>query len=102
MPLKTLPGIMKLARSPLAETWRAPSTETSIWPPRIMAKDSALSKVDAPGTMVTVSLPAFMMSLRLFSKSETGLEGREETYASISSSVGYGPYSMSAKETKTE
>ena len=63
MPLNTLSGIIKLARSPLAETWRAPSTETSICPPRIIAKDSALSKVDAPGIRVTVSLLALMMSL---------------------------------------
>jgi len=54
---------MKFARSPLAETCRAPKTDTSMWPPRIMAKDSAESNVEAPGTMVTVSLPALMMSL---------------------------------------
>ena len=68
MPLKTLPGIIKLARSPLAETWSAPRTETSTWPPRIMAKDSALSKVEAPGTRVTVSFPALMISLYKISR----------------------------------
>jgi hypothetical protein len=40
-----------------------PRTETSMWPPRIMANDSALSKVEAPGTRVTVSLPALIISL---------------------------------------
>ena len=64
---------MKLAKSPLADTCRAPRTETSIWPPRIMAKDSAESKVEAPGTTVTVSLPALIRS------------------ASISDSSGYAP-----------
>ena len=54
-----------------------------------MAKDSAESKVEAPGTMVTVSLPALMMSL-------FNVRGGEDvwvtgTYASISSFVGYGP-----------
>lgn len=73
MPLKTFPGIIKLAKSPEADTCKAPRTETSMCPPRIMAKDSAESKVEPPGTMVTVSLPALMMS------------------ASIVSSVGYAP-----------
>ena len=59
---------MKFARSPLADTWRAPRTETSMWPPRIMANDSALSKVDAPGSMVTVSFPALMTSLQFFNE----------------------------------
>jgi hypothetical protein len=40
-----------------------PRTETSTWPPRIMANDSELSNVEPPGLMVTVSLPAFMISL---------------------------------------
>src|SRR3954452_21578090 len=38
--------------------------DTSTWPPRIMLKDSELSKVAAPGTRVTVSFPALTMSLR--------------------------------------
>ena len=33
-----------------------------MWPPRIMAKDSALVKIAAPGIIVTVSLPALMRS----------------------------------------
>ena len=80
---------MKFARSPLAETCSAPRTETSMCPPRIMAKDSAESKVDAPGTIVTVSFPALMMSLWVVSRES--VEGRDNTCASISSSVGYGP-----------
>jgi hypothetical protein len=40
-----------------------PRMETSTWPPLIMAKDSELSKVAAPGTRVTVSFPALTMSL---------------------------------------
>jgi hypothetical protein len=50
-----------------------PRTETSMCPPRIMEKDSELSNVEAPGTKVTVSLPALTIS------------------ASTSSAVGYGP-----------
>ena len=44
-----LPGTYQLARSPAAETWRAPSTVTSRCPPRIMAKDIAESVIAAPG-----------------------------------------------------
>jgi len=40
-----------------------PSTETSMCPPRIMANDSALSKVEAPEINSTVALPALIMSL---------------------------------------
>lgn len=40
-----------------------PKMDTSTCPPRIIPKDSVLSKVAAPGTRVTVSLPALMMSL---------------------------------------
>ena len=40
----------------------APSTAVSMWPPRIMPKDSAESKKEAPGRTVTVSLPALMRS----------------------------------------
>ncbi len=40
----------------------APSTATSMCPPRIIAKDSAESKKDAPGRTVTVSLPALIRS----------------------------------------
>lgn len=38
--------------------------ETSTCPPRIIPNDSVLSKVAAPGLSVTVSFPAFIMSLR--------------------------------------
>jgi len=44
MPLTILPGTIQFARSPLAATCMAPSTDRSMWPPRIMAKDSALLK----------------------------------------------------------
>lgn len=33
--------VCQLARSPVLETWNAPRTQTSRWPPRIMAKESA-------------------------------------------------------------
>ncbi len=33
-----------------------------MWPPRIIAKLRALSKIDEPGSIVTVSLPALMRS----------------------------------------
>ena len=44
MPLTILPGTIQLARSPLTETCMPPSTATSMWPPRIMAKLVAESK----------------------------------------------------------
>lgn len=50
-------------RSPAALTSIAPRIETSTCPPRIMPKLSTLSKTLAPGTSVTVSLPAFTRSL---------------------------------------
>ncbi|RPE37343.1 hypothetical protein EDD90_0171 [Streptomyces sp. Ag109_O5-1] len=54
MPLTTLPGVIQLARSPCSDTCMAPSTAVSMWPPRIIPKDSAESKKDAPGSTVTV------------------------------------------------
>lgn len=54
-----------------------------------MAKDSALSKVEAPGTRVTVSLPALMISL---DSGELTLKNwKGSSYGSTSSSVGYAP-----------
>uniref|UniRef100_A0A1I8H7M8 DRBM domain-containing protein n=1 Tax=Macrostomum lignano TaxID=282301 RepID=A0A1I8H7M8_9PLAT len=44
MPLTSFPGIIQLARSPVFDTCIAPSTVTSMWPPRIMAKLDAESK----------------------------------------------------------
>ena len=44
-----------------------------MWPPRIIPKESADEKYEAPGRIVTVSFPALMRS------------------GSTSSSVGYGP-----------
>src|ERR1700751_1960245 len=49
MPLAIRPGIIQLARSPLALTCMPPRMARSMWPPRIMAKLSAESKNDAPG-----------------------------------------------------
>ncbi|MCY1563313.1 hypothetical protein D9M68_1008630 [compost metagenome] len=73
MPLISLPGIIQEAMLPWTSTSKAPSTVRSTWPPRIMAKDSAEEKIDAPLTAVTVCLPALIMS------------------ASTSSSVGKAP-----------
>jgi hypothetical protein len=72
-PLTILPGIIQLARSPAADTCMAPRIAASILPPRIMPKLVAESKYAAPGSVVTVSLPALMRS------------------GSTRSSVGYGP-----------
>src|SRR6266496_861881 len=73
MPLTILPGIIQLARSPRTETCMAPRIATSMCPPRIMPKEVAESKNEAPGRTVTVSLPALIRS------------------GSTWSSVGYGP-----------
>lgn len=73
MPLTIFPGIIQLARLPWASTCMAPRIDRSIWPPRIMAKLSALLKKLAPGAKVTVCLPALIRS------------------ASTSSGVGKGP-----------
>ena len=73
MPLTILPGIIQLARSPFALTCIAPRMARLILPPRIIAKESALAKIDEPGRVVTVCLPALIRS------------------GSTSSSVGKGP-----------
>ena len=44
MPGTILPGTIQLARLPCWSTCSPPSTVTSTWPPRMMAKDMALSK----------------------------------------------------------
>ncbi|MNH29312.1 hypothetical protein D3C79_895390 [compost metagenome] len=62
MPLTILPGIIQFARSPRSETCMAPSRARLMWPPRIMAKLSALSKKLLPGKVVMVCLPALMRS----------------------------------------
>ena len=62
MPLTILPGMIQFARSPFCATCIAPSTATSMCPPRIMPNDVAESKNDAPGSTVTVSLPALIRS----------------------------------------
>ena len=62
MPFTILPGIIQLARSPLAATCSAPRMDRSMCPPRIIAKESALEKMLVVGSIVTVCLPALMMS----------------------------------------
>ena len=44
IPLTIFPGTIQLARSPCAETCRAPRMVSATWPPRIIAKEVALSK----------------------------------------------------------
>ncbi|KPI82457.1 hypothetical protein ABL78_8533 [Leptomonas seymouri] len=63
MPRRNLPGTYQLAMSPFSDTCSAPSIVMSMWPPRIIAKDSALSNSAAPSLIiVTVCLPAFVKS----------------------------------------
>lgn len=59
---KWLPGIIQLARSPVTETCIAPSTATSRWPPRMIPNEVDELKNAAPGSVVTVSLPALIKS----------------------------------------
>ena len=44
IPLIIFPGIIQLARSPFSATCMAPRIAQSMWPPRIMANDSADEK----------------------------------------------------------
>lgn len=62
IPFTILPGIIQFARSPSAETYKPPSIERSILPPLIMAKLWDELKNEAPVTVVTVYLPAFIKS----------------------------------------
>ena len=62
MPLTIEPGTIQLARSPAMETCMPPRTAVSMWPPRIIAKLSEESKNEAPGSTVTVCLPALIRS----------------------------------------
>ena len=62
MPLTSLPGICQLAMSPVAVTCMAPRIAVAIFPPRIMPKLVAESKIAAPGRRVMVCLPALMRS----------------------------------------
>ena len=57
-----LPGIIQLARSPFSATCMAPRIDRSIWPPRIMAKESAELKKLEVGSWVMVCLPALIRS----------------------------------------
>src|SRR5271170_6338719 len=57
-----LPGSIQLAKSPLELTCIAPRMVRLMRPARIMPKDSSEPKHAAPGSSVTVSLPALMRS----------------------------------------
>jgi len=48
----------------------APSTVTSQWPPRIIAKEVSALKKEAPGNAVTVCLPALIRSLAVLGAAE--------------------------------
>mmetsp|Transcript_104295 Transcript_104295/g.299925 ORF Transcript_104295/g.299925 Transcript_104295/m.299925 type:complete len:200 (-) Transcript_104295:870-1469(-) len=73
MPFTILPGMIQFAKSPFAATSMAPRIVMSTCPPLIIAKESAEEKVEEPGIIVMVSLPALMRS------------------GSTSASMGYGP-----------
>mmetsp|Transcript_22499 Transcript_22499/g.40014 ORF Transcript_22499/g.40014 Transcript_22499/m.40014 type:complete len:229 (+) Transcript_22499:225-911(+) len=62
IPLRSLPGMKKLARSPELEHCIPPRIVRSTCPPRIMEKLSELQNELAPRIAVTVSLPALMKS----------------------------------------
>ena len=62
IPLTIFPGIIQLAISPEPLTCIAPRMHMSMCPPRIIAKDSADEKYDAPARAVTVCLPALIKS----------------------------------------
>ena len=55
-------GTNQLARSPVAETCNPPRTAASICPPRIIVKESAVSKKLAPATSSTGCPPALIRS----------------------------------------
>ena len=55
-------SVAQLARSPFSETWKPPSTVTSMWPPRIIMNESVWWKNEPPGTRVTGCLPALISS----------------------------------------
>ena len=63
IPGAIFPGIIQLARLPFSSTCNAPRKETLTWPPRMMAKDVAESKVQAPGVNVMKPPPALMRFL---------------------------------------
>ena len=58
MPGTFCPGTIQFARRPRASTSRPPSTVTSRWPPRMMPKEVAESKAQAPGKAPTGRPPA--------------------------------------------
>mmetsp|Transcript_9107 Transcript_9107/g.10562 ORF Transcript_9107/g.10562 Transcript_9107/m.10562 type:complete len:221 (+) Transcript_9107:207-869(+) len=62
IPLSNFPGMIQLAKSPLALTCNPPNIVKSTCPPRIMEKLCELLKVLAPLMGVTVSFPALIRS----------------------------------------
>ena len=56
------PPVDQLARSPAAETSKAPRTQMSICPPLTMANESAWWKKAPPSSSVTGFLPALIRS----------------------------------------
>jgi 3-oxoacid CoA-transferase B subunit len=62
IPFTIFPGIFQLAISPFSDTSMAPKTVSCTCCPLIMAKEVAESKRAAPGMVVIVCLPAFIMS----------------------------------------
>ena len=52
MPFTTLPGTIQLARLNSSSTCRPPRMVASRWPPLAMAKDTLVSKQQAPGIRV--------------------------------------------------
>ena len=62
MPLTIFPGIFQFAMSPRSETSMAPKTVSCTLRARIIPKEVALSKKEAPGRLVMVCLPALIRS----------------------------------------
>lgn len=62
IPFTIFPGIIQLAKSPFLDTYKPPKILTSICLPLIIAKLVELGKKLAPGTTVTVYLPALIRS----------------------------------------
>ncbi|MNQ97962.1 hypothetical protein D3C85_1136340 [compost metagenome] len=62
MPFTILPGIFQLAISPFSDTSMAPKMVRSTFCARIIPKLMAESKIDEPGKVVMVCLPALIKS----------------------------------------
>jgi hypothetical protein len=81
MPLTILPGIIQLARSPFSLTCIAPRMLRLILPPRIIAKLSWLPKIEVPGSVVTVCLPALIRSASTSSSVGNGADAQHAVLA---------------------